>query len=875
MGIRKNAKYLTESEREDFVRACVMMKADIVNPGASADDQYSHWDEYVAIHRMIQNANSPSVNNVNFGHGGNGAFSFLSWHRYYLFQFELQLQSYVPNVMLPYWDWTDPSSIMTDTFLGPNGNASNIVTSGYFAQDAPSTGSNPTPSPAWWPADLSGWNLHSSMGPAWEGPLQRNLGEPFNLPSVAQIRQALNSVAYDNFQDALETGQGIAGTRLHNGLHVWIGGHMSNVTASTFDPIFYLHHCNIDRLWAMWQMDGNADIYPEVGGDNGHHRNDIMYPWTGDEEGYSTNINFDPIVMPNFSALGPQRNVDTLNHRALGYTYDTLPIVGISLDRTGSMTQMTPDPMTVAAPDVSKWEAATRGISAFYQDCETAYESNEAYVFSGVETFRSVGARNDFDSVFTPSNGLVKSGSAYSQAAFNTAISGVSPSGGTPLADALINADTTLVKEPFSDLPADERRYLLLLTDGKQTTGSTIDSIPDGSLGDTAVFAMGFGTGVDVDYDSLQQLVDKGINLSSTEQVFHGENAGTIDKFYTNSLAAALGYVPAVDPLLELFAGEYSHVDFYATSADDGFFISAQGMDFSNPNWTFQLIAPNGDVLHGKKREKDHFYEKRYPHVDFKYSNGRLSLFVQRDSAQADYWVGRWQLMVAYKAKDMSHMVITPIGDLLAPVSVGSLRGARYFRPRSKKGYRTAARLIDKRNKHALDLLPPVTSANKNDASNVLVNIYTKTRLGVNLISHLAKNNSFQIQGLPSVGTISLLKVYGRFFSPKTDIVTLFSKLDCNVTDDALLSGSISLKYDTSKVFKKLESMKPDLFKLNDEILRFKITNDGRAIAEVSKSNVPGIRHLGVMIEGVYHPDGNEKNTGERFTRLLTLTEAV
>ena len=53
--------------------------------------------------------------------------------------------------MLPYWDWTDPASIMTDTFLGPNGTVSNQVRSGYFAADAPGTGTNPTPAPLWWP----------------------------------------------------------------------------------------------------------------------------------------------------------------------------------------------------------------------------------------------------------------------------------------------------------------------------------------------------------------------------------------------------------------------------------------------------------------------------------------------------------------------------------------------------------------------------------------------------------------------------------------------------------------------------------------------------------------------------------------------------
>jgi hypothetical protein len=148
MGTRKNAKFLTATEREDFVRACVMLKADIVNPAAPASDQYSKWDEYVAVYQMIQNAFAPGSSSVNFGHGGNGAYSFLSWHRFFLFRFELDLQSKVAGVMLPYWDWTDPASIMTDTFLGPNGTVSNQVRSGYFAADAPGTGTNPTPAPA-------------------------------------------------------------------------------------------------------------------------------------------------------------------------------------------------------------------------------------------------------------------------------------------------------------------------------------------------------------------------------------------------------------------------------------------------------------------------------------------------------------------------------------------------------------------------------------------------------------------------------------------------------------------------------------------------------------------------------------------------------
>ena len=36
--------------------------------------------------------------------------------------------------------------------------------------------------------------------------------------------------------------------------------------------------------------------------------------------------------------------------------------------------------MTSGAPDVTKWEAAKRGVSAFLQDCETVQDSGIIYV---------------------------------------------------------------------------------------------------------------------------------------------------------------------------------------------------------------------------------------------------------------------------------------------------------------------------------------------------------------------------------------------------------------------------------------------------------------------------------------------------------------
>ena len=45
----------------------------------------------------------------------------------------------------------------------------------------------------------------------------------------------------------------------HNNVHGWVGGLMGGFR-SAFDPIFMMHHCNIDRIWAQWRaLPGNLD----------------------------------------------------------------------------------------------------------------------------------------------------------------------------------------------------------------------------------------------------------------------------------------------------------------------------------------------------------------------------------------------------------------------------------------------------------------------------------------------------------------------------------------------------------------------------------------------------------------------------------------
>jgi hypothetical protein len=904
MGIRKNAKFLTTPEQETFVKACVLMKADIVNPGAGADE-YSKWDEAVAIHRMIQSANAPAALNVNFGHGGLGAYSFLSWHRYFLSWFELQLQGYVPGegLMLPYWDWSDPAPLMTDIFLGPDGGVGNIVSSGYFAQDAPDTGVNPTPSPAWWPAGLTGWNLYSGFG-IFAGPLTRNMGLPAALPSVADLQATLARPTYSGFQNTLESGDGAdVVSQMHNGLHGWVGGHMGDLTGSPFDPFFYLHHCNIDRLWAMWQADGHATEYPALGADPQHGPADIMYPWTGGAAGYSSNFAFGAIVMPDFAALGAIHNQDVLDHRALGYTYDTLAVIGIGLDRTGSMNGLTPDPMTGIGM-VTKWEAAKQGVSAFLQDCETVQESGAIYVIAGIKTFRSLGGVNDFEAVFPGVlYGLVKNGTGYSQGTFDAAIAPMTAAGGTPLADALQDMEDTVVEPPFGWIPADEQRYLAMLTDGMLTTGSPMASIADGAFSNTVVFAMGFGTPADVDYPTLDSMVLKGKVIPGLTQVHHGENAGVIDKFYSNALAAAIGFTAVFDPVMELFAGEHTHMEFSATSADEQFFLTAQGMDFEDPNWSFQLIGPDGTRVYSDGAHASHrgmtAHGGRMPHITARRGKGRLSLMLQRDSAGCSFWVGTWRLMIAYRARDMSAMVMPDVGELMFPVAAGPVRGARYARLLQPMEKRVAARSVAAQQRHPLDVRPPSTNSDSNQACSVVVNVYARTRLRLNLVAEqglVATGNPLKIGiGFDVLaGNISKMRAFARLVAPTVDIAARVAQVKRkDIPKDALLKGSQALRCDPARLLAVLETRDAKIAHMRDEVVVV-IHHDDSFQVRVGKTPVPGVYHLGVYVEGAYCPDhgggepdhhhGAKSAEGtccgptccyERFVRLLNLSVAV
>lgn len=275
MGVRKNQALLTAAEKAAFVAAIKQLKAS------------GMYDSMVGEHRAAMLTIRPAP-----AHGGP---AFFPWHREMLRRLELDLQSVDPTVTLPYWDWTrdrlSTSSIWSADFMGGDGSGTTReVITGPFAYR---TGQ---------------WTLTVNDTASQPPYLRRALGAAvLTLPTATQVNAALATVPYDsspwNSTSSQTTSfRNRAERVLHNRVHNWVAGTMTAATSPN-DPVFWLHHCNMDRLWARWQRRNPTQGYlPTSGALQGHNLNDPMWPWTSE---------------PN-----PPTPASVLDHSALGYSYD-------------------------------------------------------------------------------------------------------------------------------------------------------------------------------------------------------------------------------------------------------------------------------------------------------------------------------------------------------------------------------------------------------------------------------------------------------------------------------------------------------------------------------------------------------------------------
>ncbi|KAJ3078549.1 hypothetical protein HK102_004420, partial [Quaeritorhiza haematococci] len=209
--VRREWRSLTTEEQQAYIDAFNAFR----QPGTSVDGTASRLEDYVRTHILEYD----TAHNVN---------TFLSWHRMFIRVFELELQKTHPNITIPFWDWAADSSMPDRSPLfavfGGNGDNPNdlCVTTGVLATS----------------------DRNRCFRREFDGP--DNTLTPFaNELVIANI--IFGSQDYVEFRTNLEFE--------HNIVHNNIGGDNGDMATPTSprDPLFWLHHSNVDRFWALWQ----------------------------------------------------------------------------------------------------------------------------------------------------------------------------------------------------------------------------------------------------------------------------------------------------------------------------------------------------------------------------------------------------------------------------------------------------------------------------------------------------------------------------------------------------------------------------------------------------------------------------------------------
>ena len=169
---------------------------------------------------------------------------FLPWHRMYLLHFERIVTGAIvqvggpPNWALPYWNYSDAG----------NPNARRLPPA-FREMTLPDGSANPLRID-----DRDAGN---------DGAL---VGEPEDVdvcPALRKTRFVAQGVGGDPGFGGSQSGfnHGSAFGRIpgelervpHGSMHVAVGGFMSGFDTAGLDPLFWLHHANIDRLWEVWR----------------------------------------------------------------------------------------------------------------------------------------------------------------------------------------------------------------------------------------------------------------------------------------------------------------------------------------------------------------------------------------------------------------------------------------------------------------------------------------------------------------------------------------------------------------------------------------------------------------------------------------------
>ncbi|KAI5843810.1 hypothetical protein DFP73DRAFT_550358 [Morchella snyderi] len=257
--VRKEWRTLKNAEKESYIAAVKCLQTTPSIATATIPNALNRFDDFQGVHiqRTFQ---------IHFvGH-------FLAWHRYYVAAYEKALREECGyDGAQPYWDWTLDSadflsSPLWDATTGFGGNGAAIpATNNSFGVPGATGGGCVSDGP------FVDFRLHLGPGDSLNA-TNRCLTRGFspviaaNFSNTAKVDRALAQVDFGWFDKIVEGETNFVNVGIHGGGHYSIGGEAGDLYASPGDPVFYLHHANLDRVYWLWQSQNLAARLLDISG---------------------------------------------------------------------------------------------------------------------------------------------------------------------------------------------------------------------------------------------------------------------------------------------------------------------------------------------------------------------------------------------------------------------------------------------------------------------------------------------------------------------------------------------------------------------------------------------------------------------------------
>jgi tyrosinase len=198
------------------------------------------WEYQAAVHGMF-----PDPLDGFRSQCQHNSWYFGSWHRMYLYWFEQMIRAAIQDLpdiddetkltwALPYWNYSNPDE---------NDDSRRKLPQAFLDTTLPD---GVTPNPL---RDSTRFLNDGSAMPAQVVRLAQALA-PTSFAGPGGF--AGGKAGFNHFNEDPNAAAGPLEQTPHNVVHGQVGGNMGGFETAGLDPIFWLHHANIDRLWDVW-----------------------------------------------------------------------------------------------------------------------------------------------------------------------------------------------------------------------------------------------------------------------------------------------------------------------------------------------------------------------------------------------------------------------------------------------------------------------------------------------------------------------------------------------------------------------------------------------------------------------------------------------